>query len=147
MPQANILSRFFIGDVLTAAKFIQIDITPKELGRNAGDVSLTLVGDISIVATQILDALSSWQYSPSSPYISVISTAKSKNESTAAQKAADLKSPMTYANAFSTIKDTFHALSPPEDGCISGKITRQVLRRIPAWLIEAHRVYIAPNST
>ena len=102
-----------------AAKFIQVDISPEELGRNGSDASLSLVGDISIVTTQILGALGSWKYSPSSsPYLSNLSAAKSRNESAAAQKAAVLKTPMTYANVFSTIKDTLHVLSPPEEGRI-----------------------------
>ena len=101
------------------AKFIQVDVSPEEIGHNAGDASLGIVGDISIVVPQLLHALGSWSYKPSSSlYSSRLSAAKSRNETSAAKKASVQKSPMTYSQAFSTIKEVLHALSPPIEGGI-----------------------------
>ena len=100
------------------AKFIQVDISAEEIGRNRGDAALGIVGDISTVVPQILSALDSWKYPTTSPYFSHIRTASSKNTALATQKASEHKLPMTYALTFNIIKETLHKLSPPENGGI-----------------------------
>ena len=100
------------------AKFVQIDISPEEIGSNAGDASLGIVGDISVIVPQLLHAIDSWSYRPSSLYSSHLSDAKSRNKILAAKKASEQTMPMTYAEAFSTIKETLHILSPLEEGGI-----------------------------
>ena len=100
-------------------KFIQVDISPEEIGRNSGDGSFGIVGDISVVVPQLLHTLSPWSYTPSSsPYSAHLSAAKVKNEALAAKKAAEQKSPMTYSMVFSIIKKILHTLSPPNEGGI-----------------------------
>ena len=100
-------------------KFIQVDISPEEIGSNAEDVSLGIIGDISVVVPQLFSALDSWSYKPSlSLYSSHLSVAKSKNENLAAKEASKQTIPMNYAEAFSTIKQTLCILSPPDEGGI-----------------------------
>lgn len=101
------------------AQFIQVDISPEEIGRNSGNAELGVIGDIGVIVSQLTSALGTWSFSAAfSPYIQHLSNAKSKNESTAAAKASSSKLPMTYAYAFSTIERTLHRLSPPDDGGI-----------------------------
>ncbi|KAJ9669192.1 hypothetical protein H2201_000543 [Coniosporium apollinis] len=102
-----------------AARFIQVDIEPSEIGRNGGDAALGIVGDINVVVPQLLSLLSGWSYSPtSSPYLSALAAAKRKNEDKAASAAAKATLPLTYAHAFDVIKRTLHSLSPPDNGGI-----------------------------
>lgn len=101
------------------ARFVQVDISAEEMGSNQGNAELGIIGDISVVVPQLTHALGTWAYSSaSSPYAQHLSAAKSKNESTAASKAASSKLPMSYAHAFSTIERTLHRLSPPDNGGI-----------------------------
>ena len=102
-----------------SAQLIQVDISAEELGRNAGNAELGIIGDVGVVVSQLVQVLGTWSYSTtSSPYIKHLSAAKSRNESTAASKALSSKLPMTYAHAFSVIERTLHSLSPPENGGI-----------------------------
>ena len=101
-----------------AAKIIQVDISAEELGRNNGDPSLGVVGDINFVTTQLLSSLSGWKYDPFSPFIQTLKASEAKNEATAAKAAKVDNIPMTYARIFSIIKETLHKLSPPEEGGI-----------------------------
>jgi 2-hydroxyacyl-CoA lyase 1 len=100
-----------------AVKIIQVDMSAEELGKNGGDPSLAILGDISVVTSQISLALGSWEFDPSeSDYIKAIKASTQKNEANAAQAAKVDKTPMTYARTFDVIKETLHRLSPPEDG-------------------------------
>ena len=102
-----------------AARFIQVDISAEEIGKNAGDAELGIVGDIGTVVSQLIDSLGPhWRYNPhsTSAYIQHIHNSASRNEASASKKASEKKSPMTYAQVFSCIKSTIHSLSPPEDG-------------------------------
>lgn len=101
-----------------AAQFIQVDISAEEIGRNSGNPELGIIGDVGIVVSQLTSALDTWSYPTSSPYIQHLSAAKAKNEAAAASKAADSKTPMTYAHALTTIQRTLDALSPPDDAGI-----------------------------
>ncbi|KAL9023441.1 MAG: hypothetical protein Q9180_008234, partial [Flavoplaca navasiana] len=102
-----------------SAKFIQIDISADELGKNAADPALALHGDIATVIPQLQAHLSTWSYKPeSSPYTSRLLAAKEKNLATAAKKAADPGLPMTHSSALSAIERTLHSISPPDDGRI-----------------------------
>ena len=100
------------------AQFIQVDISPEEIGRNRGSNELGIVGDVGVVVSQLTRALGSWHYASSSSYLQHLSSAKAKNEAVAAKKAQENKIPMTYAQAFGTIKTTLHRLSPPSDAAI-----------------------------
>ena len=101
------------------ATFIQIDLSGDELARSPHTASLGLVGDISVIVPQLLHAIGSWRFTPSSsPYVSHLASAARKNEASAAQKAQVSKNPMTYARVFHIIKTTLHSLSPPSEGGI-----------------------------
>jgi len=102
-----------------AAQFIQVDISAEEIGRNSGNAELGIIGDLSVVVSQLTHALGTWSYPRTiSPYIEQLTAAKSKNESNAASKASSSKLPMSYAHAFSTIEETLHQLSNPDKGGI-----------------------------
>jgi 2-hydroxyacyl-CoA lyase 1 len=98
-------------------KIIQVDISPEELGKNAGDPTLGIVGDINIVTSQLLSALHNWFYdSARSAYLQAIRASAAKNEANALKAAANPKIPMTYGKTFDVIKKTLGRLSPPEKG-------------------------------
>ncbi len=97
-------------------KIIQVDINPDELGKNGGDASLAIVGDINIVASQLNSALNSYKYDTASPYVAALKASTAKNEATAAKAAKVDSIPMTYARVFDVIKTTLHSLSEPDDG-------------------------------
>ncbi|KAM3079147.1 hypothetical protein ACMFMF_004074 [Clarireedia jacksonii] len=102
------------------------------LGKNNGDASLSIIGDINIVTSQLLSALKNWRYDTStSKYIQTLYGSTLKNEA----KAAKIdKIPMAYNRTFSIIKETIHKLSPPEDGrviCVSeGANTTDISRSV-----------------
>jgi 2-hydroxyacyl-CoA lyase 1 len=102
-----------------AAKFIQVDIAPEEMGRNVADAELSLLGDVSIVVQQLSTHLANWSYNPLvCDYAPALQVAKQKNEATATRAANDPSIPLTYARAFDVIKKALHDLSPPSDGGI-----------------------------
>lgn len=101
------------------ARFIQVDISVEEMGRNGGDASLGVVGDVGLVVEQLTHQLANWRYATgTSSYIQELTAAAHKNEAKAAAAAAKVSSPLTYAHSFSIIKSVLHDLSPPQDGGI-----------------------------
>jgi 2-hydroxyacyl-CoA lyase 1 len=99
------------------AKFIQVDISAEEIGKNSGNAELGIVGDLKIVVSQLCDELQGWTYDDiSSPYCQRLRASKQKNEANAATTAKIDRTPMTYHRTFDVIKKTLHRLSPPEDG-------------------------------
>jgi 2-hydroxyacyl-CoA lyase 1 len=101
------------------ATFIQVDLSTEEIGRNGGDASLGIVGDVNIVIPQLQQHLESWKYNTSaSLYIKTLTTSKERNETKAAETEAIFKSPLSYTHAYKIIRETLHSLSPPEDGGI-----------------------------
>lgn len=99
-------------------KLIQVDINAEEIGKNNGDAELGIVGDINVVATELLTALTGFKYDSASPYMQALQASKTKNEANAAKTAAIVKSPMGYHQVFDIIKRTLNKLSPPEEGNI-----------------------------
>ncbi|KAF3040086.1 hypothetical protein E8E12_006014 [Didymella heteroderae] len=100
------------------AKFVQVDISSEEMGRNAGYAELSLLGDVGVVITQLSQALKGWSYSTSSDHDQQLAKAKQKNEHISWLAARDTSIPLTYAYAFSIIKTALHTLSPPSTGGI-----------------------------
>lgn len=149
-----------------------MDISPEELGRNAADADLAIIGDVNVVVSQLTAQLRDWQYNPSSSgYIAKIASAKSKNEANSAKAAADPSIPLSYARVFDVIKQVLHSLSPPEEGGIvyvaEGANTMDISRsifplehprlRLDAgsyatmgvglpYAIAAHEAYNGPNA-
>jgi 2-hydroxyacyl-CoA lyase 1 len=101
------------------AKIIQVDIAGDELGKNGGDPSLALVGDIGLTVEKLIGELGVWQFKPDvSPYMKTLKAAKTRNEEKALKKASIDKIPMVYEHVFSTIRTTLHSLSNHSDGDI-----------------------------
>ena len=99
-------------------KFIQIDISAEEIGKNLRSAEYGIVGDVGAITSQISDALHGWQFDDSSLYAEALRASKGKNEATAARLAIVDTLPMTYQRAFDIVKRALHRLSPPEDGNI-----------------------------
>ena len=96
------------------AKFIQVDSSAEAITHHP---HLALVGDISLITTQLLRILRPWCYDLSLPYTSTtIAQSRHQNEATAAKAASRCSIPLNYHRAFHIIKRTLHALSLPEDG-------------------------------
>jgi 2-hydroxyacyl-CoA lyase 1 len=101
------------------AKFIQVDIAPEEMGRNAASAEYSLLGDVGIVITQLSKRLGDWTYDSScSSYIEKLQAARASNERIAEIAARDSSIPLTYARAFDVIKTALYTLSPPAEGGI-----------------------------
>jgi 2-hydroxyacyl-CoA lyase 1 len=99
-------------------RFIQVDISPEELGRNAADAELSLLGDVSVVITQLIRSLEGWSHSPDPKFSQQLTQAKQKNEHISSLAAQDDSIPLTYGHAFSIIKTALDTLSPPSSGGI-----------------------------
>jgi 2-hydroxyacyl-CoA lyase 1 len=100
------------------ARFVQVDISPEEIGRNGGDAELGIIGDVNLVVPKLLHHLQGWAYETSSPYTRMLQASKQKNEAKAAATAAKATQPLSFTHAFKIIKETLHTLSPPEKGGI-----------------------------
>lgn len=101
----------------TAVKIIQVDISAEEIGKNSANPAYGIIGDINVVTSQLIIALTGWQYkTSSSEYLKSIKASTVKNEARATKAAKVDKSPMTYARTFDIIKSTLHKLSPPQNG-------------------------------
>ncbi|KAI5306405.1 hypothetical protein KEM56_001036 [Ascosphaera pollenicola] len=109
-----------------SVKLIQVDIAAEEIGRNAGNADLGILGDINLVADQLIELAQkdNWRYNPGpSPqsYLSLLSASSSKNEAKAASKASKPTEPngfLTYQRAFHIIRSVLNSLSPEEEGNI-----------------------------
>ena len=100
-------------------KIIQVDVCADELGKNGGDPALSLLGDVGATVQQILAHLGDWQWQgQSSTFLKNLDAAQKINRKKAAKKAAVVKSPMIFEQAFDIIKSTLDGLSVPEDGDI-----------------------------
>ncbi|RKF74070.1 2-hydroxyacyl-CoA lyase 1 [Golovinomyces cichoracearum] len=97
-------------------KIIQVDICAEELGKNNSDPALSIIGDINIVASQLVDNLVGWHYDTSLPYLKAISEIRSRNEAIAHNAAQSDSIPMTYHRVFNVINEALHNLSPSQDG-------------------------------
>ena len=118
-----------------SAKIIQVDLCADELGRNGGDASLSVVGDVALIVEQLMLQLHGWKWQgQSSAFIQALKASRDKNEAAATKKAAVDKLPMTYERAFDIIKKTLNGLSSPEDGEIvyvsEGSNTMDISRSI-----------------
>ena len=97
-------------------KIIQVDHSAEELGKNRGDDSLAIVGDINLVVSQLNSALHNFTYPSSTDYWSALAASTKKNEATSAKAALVDRVPMTYHRVFDIVKRTLHELSPPDNG-------------------------------
>ncbi|KAL4883729.1 hypothetical protein BJY04DRAFT_206290 [Aspergillus karnatakaensis] len=103
------------------AKIIQVDISAEELGRNAADSSLGIVGDLSLIVDQLNASLSNWKYTPSAQFPRLLADSAKKNEDKAlkaALKPTPQNTPLTYQRAYHIIKTALNTLTPPEEGNI-----------------------------
>jgi 2-hydroxyacyl-CoA lyase 1 len=87
--------------------FIQVDIAAEELGNNANNSKIRLLGDVGLVVEQIREALSGWQYcTHSSKFLTAIREQAKKNLTNAQQLAKSDHLPMGYHRALTEIKET-----------------------------------------
>ncbi|KAJ4988026.1 benzaldehyde lyase [Stagonosporopsis vannaccii] len=100
------------------ARFIQVDISPEEMGRNAADAELSLLGDVGIIVEQLSRSLHGWSYPSHTSYLQNLSQAKQKNEHSSSLASQNPSIPLTYAHAFDIIRSVLHSLSPPSSGGI-----------------------------
>lgn len=100
----------------TDVKFIQVDLSAEEIGHNNTHSDLGLVGDITVITSQILKYLQGWKYDAASSYLEVMQKSREKNEVNAAKAAQRISVPMNYHQVFNTIKQTLQKLSPIEEG-------------------------------
>lgn len=100
------------------AVFIQVDISAEEMGRNAGNAELSLLGDVDVIVEQLSRSLQGWSYASQTGYLHVLAQAKEKNERVSSLVAKDPSVPLTYARAFHVIKTALHSLSPPSSSGI-----------------------------
>ncbi|POS84333.1 hypothetical protein EPUL_002411 [Erysiphe pulchra] len=99
-----------------SVKIIQVDICAEELGKNSSDSALSIVGDINIVASQLILTLGEWSYDKNSLYMKAIFESKVKNEEKSSIAAKLDTIPITYYKVFDVIKETLHKLSPSQNG-------------------------------
>jgi 2-hydroxyacyl-CoA lyase 1 len=104
----------------SGARLIQVDISAQEIGKNNGDASTGIVGDINVVVAQLLKVLSDkgWAYNSESPYHQNLSASKKKNETKAAATAKVQTLPMGYSQVFNVVKEILNDVSPAKDGNI-----------------------------
>lgn len=102
------------------AKIIQVDVCAEEIGRNAGNAELGILGDVDQVVGQLLSTLGSWRYSVAdSEFSRVLGESARKNEAKAGKAAlAPTSSFLTYQRAYHIIKTTLDSQSAPADGDI-----------------------------
>ncbi|RKF61272.1 2-hydroxyacyl-CoA lyase 1 [Erysiphe neolycopersici] len=99
-----------------SVKIIQVDICAEELGKNGADSAFSIVGDINIVASQLIHTLGDWSYNTNTLYMKAIYESKIKNEEKSSLAAKLNTIPITYYKVFDIIKETLHKLSPPQNG-------------------------------
>lgn len=86
--------------------FIHVDIAAEELGNNASESKIRLLGDVGFVAEQLLEVFSGWQYgSQSSIYVREIREKAKKNLAKARDMAKSDRIPMGYHRALTEIKE------------------------------------------
>ena len=101
-----------------AAKIIQVDSSPEEIGRNNGSLDHFVLGDIGLVSSQLIAELQGWRYDSESPYLVALQNNRSENVRKASLKITENPNPLTYHATFDTIKRALAKLSPPEDNGI-----------------------------
>jgi len=84
--------------------FIQVDVSPEELGNNAPGSEIRLLGDVSMVAEQLQHSFAGWKYSTSTPYVKAIRDSIQKNLASARKLAISDRIPMSYQVALTAIK-------------------------------------------
>lgn len=84
-------------------KFIHIDVCAEELGNNAGQAELGILGDANLVISQLDDALKGWK----APALAAeIADKRAKNVANAAKKESDHSVPLKYFGVFGSIQKT-----------------------------------------
>ena len=84
-------------------KFIHIDVCAEELGNNAGQAELGILGDASLVIGQLDDVLKGWKAPALAPEIAA---KRQKNVQNATKKEADHSVPLKYFGVFASIQKT-----------------------------------------
>jgi len=86
--------------------FIQVDIAAEELGNNAPNSKIRLLGDVGLISEQLLQALAGWRYAAdSSEYVRTIRARAKKNVAKTRELAKSDRIPMNYQRALTEIKE------------------------------------------
>ena len=86
--------------------FIQVDIAAEELGNNANDSKIRLLGDVGLIAEQFCQALSGWQYDArTSSFMKDLKENAKGNLRNARELALSDRIPMSYHRALTEIKE------------------------------------------
>jgi 2-hydroxyacyl-CoA lyase 1 len=93
---------------LDGVKIIQVDISAEELGNNAGDPELGIVGDIDLVVKQLQTELVGWR---SSGMANNVYETKLRNQIKAAKVENDESMPIKYQPVYRTIRETLARFS------------------------------------
>ena len=101
-----------------SSRLIQVDACSEEIGKNGGDLDLSIIGDVGLTTSELSVALKYWKYPPNTGFRNSLKSSADKNEIKAAQTAKIDKTPMTYHRVFDIIKLTFAKLSPPSNNNI-----------------------------
>lgn len=87
-------------------QFIQVDVAAEELGNNAPNSKIRLLGDVGLISEQIQEALGGWKYNAeSSAYVRGIREHAKKNTVKAKELAKSDRIPMNYQRALTEIKE------------------------------------------
>jgi 2-hydroxyacyl-CoA lyase 1 len=85
--------------------FIQVDISAEELGNNSLSSHVRLLGDVGLVAQQLMKGLTDWKYDiQSSAFYSSLRNKSEANRIKAQELASSKQVPMSYHRAFAEIK-------------------------------------------
>ena len=91
--------------------FIQVDIAAEELGNNARNSTVRVLGDVGLVVDQLRRSLSGWAYEAhKSPFLKHIHETATKNLANATKLARSDKIPMGYHRALTEIRDALVGL-------------------------------------
>lgn len=85
-------------------QIIQVDISPEELGNNAGSSHLGIVGDVDLVTKQLIEFMPKNFKCPTNPSITQI---KGRNIERATVAETSDRFPIAYQQVYKTIRDTF----------------------------------------
>lgn len=114
----------------SSVKFIQVDVSPEELGRinGHGEPAISLFGDIGGVVSQLNAALAGWKAFPqasiedkSQPYLAMLFAAAEKNNAVLTQKALSPTSSgqfLTYERAYHIINTALTELTTSDQSDI-----------------------------
>lgn len=90
-------------------QIVQVDVSPEELGNNAGSPQLGIAGDVGLVVEQLRQELQGWRAPPAPD---AVVSGKAKNEKKAIAVENDTSTPPKYQPVYKAIRDTLATAVP-----------------------------------